>query len=139
MKGRLALRIAGAVLLALVLVGVATYIAGEQTEVAVLRTFDPDGTPHDTKLWVVDHEGAPWVRVANPGREWFRRLAANPRAELVRGERVQVVVATPHDLAEVRAALDRSFREKYGATDWWYGVLLRRQAVPVRLDPVSGP
>jgi hypothetical protein len=139
MKGRFALRIAGAVLLALVLVGVATYVAGEQTEVAVLRSFDPDGTPHDTKLWVVDHEGAPWVRVANPGREWFHRLAANPRAELVRGERVQVVVATAHDSAEVRAALDQSFREKYGVTDWWYGLLLRRDAIPVRLDPVPGP
>jgi hypothetical protein len=29
----------------------------------------------------------------------------------------------------------RAFREKYGRTDWWYGVLLRRHPIPVRLDP----
>jgi len=25
--------------------------------------------------------------------------------------------------------------ETYGLVDWWYGVLLRTQVVPVRLDP----
>jgi len=45
-----------------------TYWAGEQTEVAVLRTRDVDGSARETKPWVVDHEGTPWVRVANPRR-----------------------------------------------------------------------
>jgi hypothetical protein len=45
-------------------------VAGEVTEVTVLRTFDADGGAHETKLWVVDHDGIPWVRVANPQRRW---------------------------------------------------------------------
>jgi hypothetical protein len=132
---RAALRIGAGLLLLLLAAALATYVAGEQTEVARLRSFDAQGAAHETKLWVVDHEGAPWVRVANPRRAWFRRLAANPRAELVRGQQVQAVVAEPHDSDAARAALDRRFREKYGLVDWWYGVLLRRHPIPLRLAP----
>ena len=93
-------RLAGVALGVLALAGAGTYLAGEQTEVVVLRSYDGEGKPHDTKLWAVDHEGVPWVHV------------------------------------ETRAAIDRLFREKYGIVDGWYGVLLRRHALPVRLEPV---
>jgi hypothetical protein len=99
-------------LLLLLALGAATYVAGEQTEVAALRTRDATGGMHETELWVVDHAGAPWVRVANPERAWFARLREQPQA---------------------RAALDAAFRAKYGLVDWWYGLLLRRGAVPVAL------
>jgi hypothetical protein len=131
-------RVALAVLLVLALGAAATYVAGERVEVAVLRTVDADGTAHATKLWVVDHDGVPWVRVADPRRQWFQRLSRDPRAELVRNGVTQVVNARPQDDAEARAIIDRRFREKYGAVDWWYGVLLRRNPVPVRLDPAAG-
>ena len=127
----------GAALFVLALVAAGTYVAGERTEVVVLRTLDGEGGGHETKLWVVDHEGAPWVRVANPERAWFQRLRAEPRAELVRNGVTQGVLARPRNGTEARAALDRAFRAKYGVVDWWYGVLLRRDAIPVRLEPVS--
>jgi hypothetical protein len=136
MAGGRAIRWAAVGLVLLALVAAATYVAGEQTEVVVLRTFDRAGQAHETKLWVVDHEGAPWVRVANPERAWFQRLRAEPRVELVRGGMTQSVVARPQNGMEARAAVDRAFRAKYGAVDWWYGVLLRRDAIPVRLEPV---
>ena len=41
-------------------------------------------SPHATKLWVVDQDGAAWVRVARPERRWFQRLEANPRIEITR-------------------------------------------------------
>lgn len=129
-------RLAGGLLAALLLVALATYLAGEQVEVAVLRTVDDTGARHDTKLWVVDHDGAPWVRVARPERHWFQRLQRHPEIEIVRGGGApQPVVAKPDASPEAKAALDAAFRAKYGATDWWYGVLLRRAAVPVRLEP----
>ncbi len=130
-----ALRITSIVLLVLVAIAGATYIAGEQTEVVAVRTLDGDGTSYDTKVWVVDHDGAPWVRVANPERLWFQRLSRNPRVRLIRGGVERDVIARPADSAEARAAIDARFREKYGVVDWWYGVLLRRNAIPVRLDP----
>jgi len=131
-------RIALAVAAALSLAGLATYLAGEQTEVARLRTFDEQGVIHETKLWVVDHDGAAWVRVARPERHWFQRLRAQPEIEIVRhGGAAQKVRATPDPSAETKAAIDRVFREKYGLVDWWYGVLLRSDPIPVRLD--AGP
>jgi hypothetical protein len=118
-------------------VGLATFVAGEQIEVVVLRTYDAEGISYDTKLWVVDQEGTPWVRVANPKRQWFQRLLADPRAQLIRNQRTTSVVATPRDTREARASIDRLFREKYGTVDWWYGVLLRRGSIPIRLDPAE--
>jgi hypothetical protein len=47
------------------------------------------------------------------------------------------VLARPQDGEEARAAVDRRFREKYGLVDWWYGVLLRSHAIPIRLDPAA--
>jgi hypothetical protein len=85
--------------------------------------------------WVVDREGVPWVRVANPGRAWFQRLRAEPRVELVRQGVAQAAIARPRDGMEARAAADRAFRAKYGAVDWWYGLLVRTDAIPVRLEP----
>ena len=57
----------GAVVL-LTLLAAGTWWAGEQTEVAVLRTSDGLGRGDETTLWVVDREGVPWVRVAHPER-----------------------------------------------------------------------
>jgi len=128
-------QIALLVLAALAGVGLATYWAGEQTEVVVIRTLDGDGTTHDTKVWAVDHDGVPWVRVANPERSWFQRLSRNPRAVLIRGGVERPVIARPQDSGETRAIIDQRFREKYGVVDGWYGVLLRRDPIPVRLDP----
>ena len=122
-------------LTALAAVAIATYWAGEQTEVVLIRTLDGDGTTYDTKLWAVDHDGAPWVRVANPERLWFQRLSRNPHMVLIRGGVEHAVIARPQDSDETRAIIDLRFREKYGVVDWWYGVLLRRHPIPVRLDP----
>jgi hypothetical protein len=130
-----ALRIAGGILGFFVLLAVGTYVAGEQTEVAVLHTVDDAGASHATKMWVVDHDGATWVRVARPERRWFQRLQAQPHVEITRGGRTQAMVAVPDRSPEARATIDPAFRAKYGLVDWWYGLLLRSNPIPVRLDP----
>jgi hypothetical protein len=133
---RTALRLLAIALFALVAVGLATYGAGELTEVAKLRTVDAQGVVHETKLWVVDHDGATWVRVARPERQWFQRLKQHPEIELVRdGAPPRRMRASPDPSSTTKAAVDAAFRAKYGVVDWWYGVLLRRAPIPVRLDP----
>lgn len=125
---------------ALLLVGIATYVAGEQTEVAVLRTTDAQGVARETKLWVVDLDGTAWVRVARPERGWFQRLRERPEVELVRNGVALPYRAIEIEDPEMRARVDSAFREKYGLVDWWYGLLLRRDPRPVRLDPLgAGP
>lgn len=128
-------RILTAVVSALIVALVATYVAGELEEVAVLRTFDETGAPHDTKLWICDVDGVPWVRLARPGREWFRRLERDPRALLVRGGAPLPVLARADPVPEMRATIDAAFRSKYGVVDWWYGIAVRRDSLPIRLDP----
>ena len=128
-------RITALILVVLAALAGLTYWAGEQTEVVVLRTLDGDGTAYETKVWVVDHDGMPWVRVANPERFWYQRLSRNPQIVLIRRGVERPVIARPNDSAEARAILDAAFREKYGIVDCWYGVLLRRHAISVQLDP----
>jgi hypothetical protein len=132
-------RVAAADLLALLALAVATCLAGEQTEVVVVRSFDESGDAFQTRVRAVDHEGDVFVRVANPQHRWYRRLLANPQAELVRARRSIPVRAEPSEDPALRAAVEVRFREKYGAVDWWYGMLLRRNPVPVRLRAVAAP
>ncbi len=121
----------------LVVVGMATYVAGEQIEVVVLRTKDDAGAVHETKMWCVDHDGAPWVRVANAERQWYRRLLTHPDVELVRGGATSARVARPDPSPPTRLAVDQAFAARYGLVDFWYGAILRRGPIPIRLDPAG--
>lgn len=130
--GRLLFRL----LLLLVAVAGVTYWAGEQTEVAVLRSADDMGRRFETKVWVVDYQGVPWLRANNPQRSWYERLDEGAKVMLVRDGEEQSYRAEPFDVPEIAAELDAVFREKYGLLDWWYGVLLRRDPIPIRLEPI---
>jgi hypothetical protein len=61
---------------------------------------------------------------------------AHPEVELVRNGGTVARVAHLDDSLQTRRAIDRVFAAKYGLTDSWYGALLRRSPVPIRLDPV---
>ena len=118
------------------LLGLGTYLAGERTDVAVLTTYEANGAPKDTKMWVVDHDGKPYVRIGRPGRGWGERLKANPKVELARGggppsPRLGVVVSDPDTVR----AVELEFRQKYGWVDWWFGLVVRKNPDTVRLDP----
>ncbi len=127
-------RLALIALSALFLLALGTYIAGEQTEVARLRTFDAAGAPHETRMWVADIDGTPYVRIGRVGRGWGEQLKANPNVELIRESGTFPCTASVLSDETVHAAVDDAFAIKYGWVDWWYGVVLRRDAVPVRLD-----
>ena len=128
-------RVVVGVVAALLLVGVATFVAGERTEVARLRSFDERGVVHETKLWVVDQPDGTWVRVARPERQWFARLRKNPEIEIIRHDAAPLKLrATPDLSTDTKLRIDRAFREKYGIVDWWYGVVLRSNPIPVRLE-----
>ena len=86
-------------------------------------------------MWVVDRDGATWVRVANPNRAWYGRLRANPRVELVRGGSSHEMLAIPDESPESRNAIDAAFASKDGLVDRWYDLLVRRNPVPIRLVP----
>jgi hypothetical protein len=128
--------IAGSLVVWAVIVAV-TYLAGEQTEVVVLHTRDQRGAEFTTRMWVVDLGAVTWVRVANPERDWYQRLLANPQVELERRGRRAGYLAIPENQPTTRLTVDEAFAEKYGWVDRWYGLLVRRDAVPIRLIPQS--
>lgn len=51
----------------------------------VLRTFDDEGSAHESRLIVIDDGDTTWVQSGHHFRGWYHRLRRNPSVELVRG------------------------------------------------------
>ena len=91
----------------------AAFLLIETGEVIVLRNSDAAGQTFETRLWVVDHEGVPWISTGNTSKAWFVRVRANPRVELVRGGEVSCRDAVVLDDAPTRERVRGLFQEKY--------------------------
>jgi hypothetical protein len=110
-------------------------IASETGEVVVLHTADGDGDAR-TRLWVVDFDGAQWLR-AGPDSGWLQRLAAQPRVELERdGERHAYT-------ASVDAAMAPEINVLMAAKYGWREDVIRRlvggreESLAIRLEPAE--
>jgi len=104
------------------------------TEVVVLRTYDADGAPHETRVTVIDRDDTPWVR-GRPYRGWFRRAEANPCVELFRRGVWRPTLAVISRKAEDAAAFERIVLETYGLAYRYVDVIARLSSteIPVRL------
>ena len=69
-------------LIALVVVGAMSIPKGE---VVTLVTTDAEGEEHHTQIWVVELDGALYIRCTSPDAGWLARLRAHPDVSLVRG------------------------------------------------------
>lgn len=67
----------------------------EAEEVVVLRTTGPEGTIRETRLWIVDHQGSPWI-VTGRGSGHDQDLQAHPRVEMFRAGETRCWVAERH-------------------------------------------
>jgi hypothetical protein len=113
------------------------YIASESGEVVVLRTFDATGGVHETRLWVVDHDGAAWLRSGNPSSGWVPRLSARPEVEVERGAETRKFLAVP--TPEARDTVNDLMQQKYGWADSYISFYFPRSTkLAVRLTPASG-
>lgn len=85
-------------------------------EVIVLRTQEADGSWYESRLWIVDDDGASWLH-GNRGSRWMENLAARPSVEVRRAGETHryraAIVPGPHPRIHER------MREKYGAADRW--------------------
>jgi hypothetical protein len=112
------------------------YIASESGEVVVLRTLDMSGEVHETRLWVVDHEGSTWLRAGNPNAGWFPRLVAQPEVEVERDGESRKFNAVP--TPEARDVINDLMQQKYGWADSYISFFFARDLkLPVRLAPVT--
>ena len=130
------------ILLALVLViGVLAAVqqyAAESGEVVVLRIADDQGQTHETRLWVVDHDGSPWLRAGLAEAGWYQRLLSAELVSVERANNNSTYVATPEPGA--KEAIDQAMATKYGWADTFIGKLFggRDGSVPIRLRPHQG-
>jgi len=131
---KIAARVAGVLIGLLVLLVVAQQIAAESGEVVVLTTHDAEGRPHETRLWVVDHEGSAWLRAGADVQAWYGRLLERPEVEVERAGSRRPFTAVPRP--DEHETMNRLMREKYGWADRFISLLFGRDAsVPIRLDP----
>jgi hypothetical protein len=110
----------------------------EEGEVVTLTTFDRQGRSSVTGLWIVEIDGATYLRAGSPDAAWLQRLRAFPEVELTRAGVTRKVHATPVEDAALKNAVSWAMREKYGFID---AVLIRiidhSDAVPILVEPIA--
>lgn len=110
-------------------------VLAESGEVVVLETRDASGA-HETRLWVVDHEGAAWLRTGDPASPWLARLRANPEVAVTRNRERRAFRAIVVDDPVTRERINALVLDKYG----WRESVLRAMGMgpdsttPIRLD-----
>lgn len=111
-------------------------LAAERVEVVELLAMDEQGKMKITRLWVVDHEGAAYLRVGADGSGWYERVLNNDSIVLVRGSERQEY--------EVRARPEKSERinelmqQKYTWGDSLIAAMVgsREGSIPLELVPL---
>ena len=110
----------------------------DEGEVVQLTTFDARDHEHETDLWIVEVDGARYVRADLPGADWLERLRARPEAELRHNGSEESVRATPVDDPAVRVAVEQAMASKYGLVDRLVGVIRNEsKAITVRIEPIA--
>ncbi|MEE8041718.1 MAG: hypothetical protein V3T15_02855 [Pseudomonadales bacterium] len=131
---RIAIGIVGVVLGLAMLWYVSQLVASESGEVVVLTTHDAAGESHDTRLWIVDHEGYQWLRAGSEMSGWFTRLKNDPAIEVERSSSNKAYTAIPR--ASLAPVINELMLEKYGWADRYIGFYFPRDdSIPVRLEP----
>jgi hypothetical protein len=122
----------------------------ESGEVIVLRAMPDEGHDFIARLWIVDHDGAPWIGKADPSKaRWVRRLRSNPRVELTRGDVSECRRAVLEEDPVTRREVYSLFQSKYHIPLYgsrFLGLLFgsnpdpseaEREGVLFRLDPCA--
>ncbi len=134
---KIALWLLGGLLVLAAAFGALQYAASERVEVVELHTFNDQGEELTTRLWVVDHDGHPYLR-GETGSGWFTRLRASDTATLTR---VGNTLSYSHRVRnENRTEINRLMREKYTWGDQLVSLFSggdREQSNVIELTPVQ--
>jgi hypothetical protein len=133
---RIAIALVAVVGLVVVLLG-GMRLSWELGEGVVGRAQDDDGAFHDTRLWVVDVDGAAYVRTGNPQSPWLLRVRAHPDVEVTRAGATASFRAVPVEDPGIRDRVNAAVAEKYGFSETTLRAtfLTPERVTPVRLDP----
>ncbi len=111
------------------------YLSGVPFETAVLH-IPAEKRSQDTyvTLWFVSDAQSLWIRAESRKRLWLTLLENNPQVELKRNGRISHYRAYLFDDPGSQAYVDAMFLAKYGPVDRARAFVLRRDAVPIRLE-----
>ena len=102
--------ILGGLLALIVAFGALQYAASERVEVVELHTLNDEGEQISTRLWIVDHDGHPYLR-GDTGSGWFTRLRASDVISVTRnGDTVSYSYRIRNENLDT---INRLMREKY--------------------------
>lgn len=133
---RIVKRLGVAMAILLGLFALITLAALEGREVVIVHTTDPDGRPRTTRTWIADDHGAAWIEAANPEREFYHSIVANPEIEVERHGVMRRYHAVPLPNPGGHQLIRRLLADKYGIADWWIGLLAdTSRSVGIRLTP----
>ena len=106
-------------------------------EIVTVRTTDTSGTTVDTRLWIVDHQDAAWLRSGMASNGWYVRITGNPAVEIERNGSWTRMQAEPIHDPDIRDRIHALMAEKYGLADRFISMLRDGAAsVPIRLEPL---
>ena len=130
-------RLALGIALATALFGAITLVALEGKGVVVVRTWDENGDPRETRTWIAEENGSLWVEAANPEREFYRDILAGSEVVVVDGDTTANYAASPAENPAGHRRIRRLLRAKYGWADGWIGLLTdTSESIAIRLDPI---
>jgi hypothetical protein len=125
-------KLLGAIVALFVVVMVVQMVASESGEVVVVTTTDAAGQTEETRLWVVDYDGGPWLRAGSPAAGWYQRMMEIPSITVQRGDRTFTALIQSDE--SKRDQINKLMNEKYGWADDYIGVLFGRDdAIPIQL------
>lgn len=135
-----AVKIILGVLVLLVVVALALQtVASESGEVVVLGYTDESGVVHETRLWVVDHQGQAWLRSGQATSGWATRLGGNAQVVVTREGQTNAyqAVAAP----EMATLINDLMLKKYGWREQIISAMFgsRDGSLPLRLEPMVDP
>ena len=92
------------------------------TREAIVITTDADGDARERIIWFAELDEMLYIRTA-PVSVWGRNLDRDGELVLRRdGSEQRYSAERVHD-RERLPKIHRAFREKYGASDWWAGIM----------------
>ena len=132
---RIAAWVFSGIIAVVVVVMLAQAVASESGEVVVLHTLDTTGKDVTTRIWVVDYDGAQWLRAGRAESGWYARLAAHPDIRIERADVIAGYTAIP--TPEARQVINDRMQDKYGWRESFISRMLggRDGAIPIRLQP----
>lgn len=108
----------------------------DEGEVVTLVSHDAQGAEYETALWIVEWDGALWLRAGSPRTQWLERLRVHPEVELRRAGETHSYRAVVRDDPATKQGVDAAMAAKYGFADrMWGRIADHGDAVPVRLEP----